>query len=137
MFHAFLALTEEIINNSEGTPRHDQAKKTFHMGLKAVGALRKYWSAASWCYSMYSNLAEKEFKTLKPSTGQPILRSRLQSRLPSSHGTPSVSNDAAPAYNIDYWDPVLYLDEAAPFSFDLFADWLNIDSGHVSSLFQL
>jgi len=117
-FHALLSIAEEIVNTGEATTEHQFAKEKFHMGLRGVGQLRKFWSAASWSYAMYSNLAANDFQTLKLSVetaknGTPS--SRLQSRLPSRLGTPvSISDLSGPGMpvGLDIWDPLLYTNDA-------------------------
>ena len=77
---------------------------------------------------MYSNLALNNFKALKASVEKAGRHSRLQSRLPSRYGTPSVADDTAPSWDMEFLDPLFYLGENASFPFDPFSDSQNMSS---------
>jgi len=139
-FHALLSLAEEIISSLEGTPRHSKAKRLFRALLEGVGELRKYWPAASWCYAMYAQLELNEFEALKASGEKAKTQSRLQSdaptRVPSRFGSPLPSGAGLSSHDIDFLDPVLYLNENLPFAFDSLADWETFGSEPYLSAFD-
>lgn len=112
----------------------------FRTLLEGVGELRKYWPAASWCYSMYSHLELNEFEALRASAEKAKTQSRLQShaptRGPSRVGTPLPSGDGLATHDIDFLDPVLYLNETLPFAFDSLADWETFGSEPYVSAFD-
>ncbi len=112
----------------------------FRTLLEGVRELRKCWPAASWCYSMYSHLELNEFEALKASAEQAKTQSRLQSnaptRVPSRFGTPTPSDAGLLSQDMDFLDPMLYLNENVPFAFDNFADWDTLGSEPYMSVFE-
>jgi hypothetical protein len=121
-FHALLTLVEEIINNS-GAPNHQQhIKAQFNTGLEALREMRHYWSAASWSYALYSDLALHNFVPLKP----PLKRKGDRSILSSRYGSPSFNIEAGLSWDEETLDPMQYLLEGTPYSLDLFGDWQSI-----------
>lgn len=141
-FHAFLTLVETILQTPSSHPRHASARANLATGLLVVKEMRRYWSAASWCYRLYSDLASNDFKPLKESPRSPFhsqSRSRHHSRLSSRYGSPSLTGgNGFGAWDTEFLgvDSFLYLGEANPYATDPFSDWQMMGAGSYPGGFE-
>jgi hypothetical protein len=125
--HALLSIAEEIINSVDGTNAYSLAKEKFHGVLDCVGELQKYWPAASLCYNMYSILALDEFKALKISAENARSHSRQEHTVSSLDHVQPQAREIALLPGFSLFDQLLYMNDSAPFAFDQWSDWQNMD----------
>ena len=154
-FHALLSITETIIGRSESARQQELAKLMFNRLLEGVKELGKYWSAAKWAYSMWSDLVDKHFMALKAAVKNAANKGivyqpfRSQSRVPSRFGTPLPTTNAMlmRAYgnnestgdgardatltdsNLDPLNPTLLFTDDDLFDFDLSSLSQDLDIG--------
>lgn len=127
-FHALLSLSEQIAYTAQGTAKREQVKADFYDALDFVGALRKYWSSASWSFSMYSAIAQDDFGALRASTDQALetSQSRPTSHLPSRVGSPGLLANGdvdMTDFAFDFGDSMVPLPDGFPFSLDSWESW--------------
>jgi hypothetical protein len=125
LFHALLSLADEIVSSDEGSSQKREAREKFYVVLAAVGELRKYWSSSQWSHSMFSNLAQSDFKPLRESREKTRWTEHLaqpRSSFVSRAGSPAWIGTPMYPFAFDPFDPVLNATEHMAYWMDPLSD---------------